>query len=236
VAEILNLLLTEMTDIIMRHEGMVDKFEGDAIIAIFGAPNFIENQAQKACEASIEMQKRMAELRQMWREKGRPELRMRIGMCTGQAIVGNMGSKDRMDYTMIGDTVNTAARLEGMNKMYGLYTLISETTLEEVGEAIQAREIDLISVVGKQKPVKIYEILGYSGQVNDQTLQAAALYKKGLEAYRSRQWESAIEYFEKTIAIQPGDGPSLTMIARCREFIMTPPDQGWEGVFVAKTK
>ncbi|CAB5118821.1 Adenylate cyclase (EC [Olavius algarvensis associated proteobacterium Delta 3] len=161
LVELLNEFLTEMTEIILTHEGTVDKFEGDAIIAFFGAPNELESQEEVACMACIEMQKRLAQLRDKWRKKGMPELMMRIGLSTGPAVVGNMGSKSRMDYTMMGDTVNTAARLEGVNKVYGTYTMISDSTFRDAGEWIRTRELDAIKVVGKAEPVKIYELLGY---------------------------------------------------------------------------
>jgi adenylate cyclase len=154
IVELLNEFLTEMTDIILHHEGTVDKFEGDAIIAFFGAPNILENHAERACLASIEMQKRLAQLRTKWRTENRPELKMRIGICTGLAVVGNMGSEKRLDYTMMGDTVNTAARLEGVNKRYGIYTLISETTRKAAGNEITVREVDTIKVIGRKKPVR----------------------------------------------------------------------------------
>jgi len=128
LVELLNEFLTEMTDIILKYEGTVDKFEGDAIIAFFGAPNELKNHPEVACKASIDMQNRMVELRKHWRDQDKPELKMRIGLCTGPAVIGNMGSQNRMDYTMMGDTVNTAARLEGVNKIYGIYTLVSDST------------------------------------------------------------------------------------------------------------
>ena len=113
----------------------MDKFEGDAIIAFFGAPNELKNQAEAAALTCVQMQKRLHELRLKWKAEGRPELKMRIGLCTGSAVVGNMGSRNRMDYTMMGDTVNTAARLEGVNKIYGIYTLVCENTFQKANDS-----------------------------------------------------------------------------------------------------
>jgi adenylate cyclase len=225
-----------MTDIILRHEGTVDKFEGDAIIAFFGAPNELENQAEVACMACIDMQKRLGELRAKWKAEGRPELKMRIGLCTGPAVVGNMGSRNRMDYTMMGDTVNTAARLEGVNKVYGTYTLISESTLQAAGDWIRARELDAINVVGKSEPVKIYELIGYPSDVDSQMRQATEYYSRGLAAYRGRQWDKAAALFKKVLAGIPEDGPSRTMIERCRRFKKNPPDENWNGAYTMTTK
>ena len=236
LVELLNEFLTEMTDIILRHEGTVDKFEGDAIIAFFGAPNELENQAEVACMACIDMQKRLAELRRKWRAENRPELKMRIGLCTGSAVVGNMGSRNRMDYTMMGDTVNTAARLEGVNKVYGTYTMISEATFQAAGDWIRAREIDAINVVGKAEPVKVYELIGYPSDVSDEIKQAVEHYGLGLAAYRGRKWDRAAALFKKVLAVNPDDGPSKTMIERCRRFKADPPAENWNGAYTMTTK
>ncbi|MCG2830652.1 MAG: adenylate/guanylate cyclase domain-containing protein, partial [Desulfobacteraceae bacterium] len=236
LVELLNEFLTEMTDIILNNEGTVDKFEGDAIIAFFGAPNYLENQAEVACKSCVEMQKRLAELRTKWKELNKPELKMRIGLCTGSAVVGNMGSKNRMDYTMMGDTVNTAARLEGVNKIYGIYTLISETTYESGGKGFLTREIDSIKVVGKKEPVSIYELIGFSDDNNEKMQKITGLYSKGLNAYRNRNWEKAVEFFKDVLEVAPDDGPSITMLARCKEFILNPPEKDWDGSFSMKTK
>jgi adenylate cyclase len=236
LVELLNEFLTEMTDIILNNEGTVDKFEGDAIIAFFGAPNYLANHAEVACKSCIEMQKRLAELRTNWKALNKPELNMRIGLCTGSAVVGNMGSKNRMDYTMMGDTVNTAARLEGVNKIYGLYTLISETTYESAGEGFLTREIDSIKVVGKNEPISIYELIGFLDDNNEKMQQIISLYSKGLNAYRNRNWEKAIEFFKDVLKVAPDDGPSITMLARCNELILNPPEKDWDGSFTMKTK
>lgn len=236
LVELLNEFLTEMTDIILDHEGTVDKFEGDAVIALFGAPNELENHAATACRACIEMQKRLAELRVDWKEIGKPELFMRIGLCSGPAVVGNMGSKNRMDYTMMGDTVNTASRLEGVNKLYGSYTLISETTYSLAGGNIIAREIDSINVVGKQEPVTIYQPIGYPEFNDEKVLKAVDFYHKGLDTYRKRDWSRAIKFFEATSKLMQNDSPSKTMLARCHEYKVNPPGKDWNGTFTMTTK
>ena len=236
LVELLNEFLTEMTDIILRHKGTVDKFEGDAIIAFFGAPYDLENQAEAACIASIEMQKRLGELREMWREKGKPELKMRIGLCTGTAVVGNMGSKNRMDYTMMGDTVNTAARLEGVNKVYGSYTLIGDTTRGKLDERILTRELDQISVVGREKPIVIYELIDFIDEAEITVLEMKKQYEDALELYRKQRWEEAIKNFERILKELGDDPPSRMMIGRCREFMENPPDENWNGVFSMVSK
>ena len=236
LVELLNEFLTEMTNIILKYEGLVDKFEGDAIIALFGAPNDIENHAEVAVKASIDMQKRLVELREHWKVAGKPELKMRIGLYSGPAVVGNMGSESRMDYTMMGNTVNVASRLEGVNKIYGTYTMIGETTYEAVGSSVFARELDLVNVVGKHEPVRIYELIGYPEDVNEHLRVTIDHYHKGLSAYRSLLWDDAIESFSAALALTPDDKPSQTLLARCVEFKSDPPDVNWNGTYTMKTK
>ncbi len=236
LVELLNEFLTEMTDIILRYRGTVDKFEGDAIIAFFGAPNEIENQEEVACNACIDMQKRLSELRIKWKAEGKPELKMRIGLCTGTAVVGNMGSKTRMDYTMMGDTVNTAARLEGVNKIYGIYTLVSDSTFKATDGSIIAREIDSINVVGKKEPVTVYQLLGYPDDIDPVMHKTLDHYSRGLNAYKSQNWEEAIDCFKAVIELTPDDGPGKTMLLRCDEYKINPPSKGWDGSFTMRSK
>jgi adenylate cyclase len=236
LVELLNEFLTEMTNIILEHEGTVDKFEGDAIIAFFGAPMDLPNHAEIACRACIRMQKRLSELRRVWIDQNRPALKMRIGLCTGTAVVGNMGSRNRMDYTMMGDTVNTAARLEGINKIYGVYTLISDATYHRLNGNIVTREVDSINVVGKDEPVTIYELLGYPEDMDPTQGRMLEHYSEGLKAYRGQEWKRAVESFEAALSVLPEDGPSRVLLARTREFQISPPAQDWNGSFTMRTK
>lgn len=236
LVDLLNEFLTEMTDILLAYSGTVDKFEGDAIIAMFGAPLAIDRHQEAACMVCIEMQKRLSVLRKKWLAEKNLTIRMRIGLCSGPAVVGNMGSKNRMDYTMMGDTVNTAARLEGVNKVYGTYTMISETTYNGVKDRFVTRELDAINVVGKAVPVKIYQLIGHKDNVDRKMMQVIDAYGKGLEAYRNREWDPAIDLFNKAIEAVSDDSPSRVMIDRCREYKLNPPKDGWNGAFVMKTK
>ncbi len=236
VGAILNEYLTEMTDIILNHQGTLDKFEGDAIIAFFGAPNKIENHAKVACTASLKMQKRLVSLRKKWKQEGKPELITRIGMCTGMAIVGNMGSKTRFDYTMIGDTVNTAARLEGLNKHYKANILINETTKNDAGDDIIVRELDIVTVVGRKKPIKIFQVMDFPENITPYMKDTINYYQEGLELYRNRKWDEAICAFEKALLKTPGDGPSMTFIDRCRRYKEDPPPAEWKAIFFPREK
>jgi adenylate cyclase len=236
LVELLNEFLTEMTEVILGYEGTVDKFEGDAIIAFFGAPNILQDHAARACQACIDMQKRLVELRAMWKAENRPELKMRIGLNTGSAVVGNMGSKNRMDYTMMGDMVNTAARLEGVNKVYGTYTMISDATYMSAKEEIFVREIDTVNVVGKGEPLTVYELLGYPREVDERVRSVMQHYLQGLGAYRERSWDSAIGHFSAALAVDPHDGPSQALLNRCKDFKVNPPDTDWDGAFTLTMK
>ncbi|MBT4285983.1 MAG: CHASE2 domain-containing protein [Deltaproteobacteria bacterium] len=233
---LLNEYLTAMTDIILKHGGTVDKFEGDAIIAFFGAPISHEDHALRCVLAALDMQKKLIEMRENWRKQGRHEILVRIGINTGEMVVGNMGSAYRMDYTMMGDSVNLAARLEGVNKEYKTFNMISEFTYEAVKDQVDTRELDLIRVVGKNKPVRIYEVLGVKGEISEETIHGYKYFSKGLNLYRKQQWEEAIKYFMHTIKLSKSDGPSETFIKRCQYFKENPLTNDWDGVFSMTSK
>ncbi|MFP4474140.1 MAG: CHASE2 domain-containing protein [Desulfatibacillaceae bacterium] len=236
LVELLNEFLTEMTDIVLDLGGTVDKYEGDAIIAFWGAPLDMPDHAAKACEACVYMQKRLLELRRKFAGEGRPELRMRIGMNTGSAVVGNMGSKSRLDYTMMGDTVNIAARLEGVNKEYGTYTMISDSTYQQAREHIEARLLDAVVVVGRDEPVPVYEVLSMKGHLDPDVAKVVELYEQGLQLYRSRKWDHAISRFSAALAIREDDGPSGVMMERCRRYKENPPPDDWDGSYSMTSK
>lgn len=233
---LLNTFLTEMTDILLRHGGTVDKFEGDAIIAFFGAPHRLEQHARVACETCLEMQARLSHLRKDWARNQKPLLKMRIGLNSGLAVVGNMGTKKRMDYTMMGDTVNTAARLEGISKIYGTYTLIGESTYRAAGNGVVCREIDTVTVVGKSDPLRIYELLGLEGTVPRHILETIRFYEEGLRAYYRGKWDEALRNLYSVLKYTPCDSPSIELINRCQRYQKKPPDRDWRGVYIAKTK
>jgi adenylate cyclase len=233
---LLNSYLTEMTDIIMKYEGTVDKFEGDAIIAFFGAPIPFEDHARRACMVALEMQNRLVEMRAQWRQEGKHELYMRIGLNTGLMVIGNMGSKMRMDYTIMGDSVNLASRLEGVNKEYNTQTMISQYTYDQIKEDFEVRELDNIRVAGRNEPVKIYELLDKKGRVDAKVLEVLRHFNQGIVFYQDRQWQEAMLCFEKALEINEQDGPSATYYERCSQFLKNPPPKNWDGVFTMATK
>ena len=236
LVDLLNKYLTEMTDILLQHNGTVDKFEGDAIVSFFGAPVSFEDHARRSCFAALDMQKRLKELRSEWGKQGGQELHMRIGLNTGTMVVGNMGSENRMDYTMMGDAVNLAARLEMTNKQYMTATMISEFTYEQVKDDVEVRELDSIRVMGKEQPVKIYELLGRKGEIDDRMREIIPQFQEGLNYYKNRQWEEGITCFENILNVHDDDGPSLVYFERCITFQNYPPEGDWDGVFTLRTK
>ncbi|MGK5090652.1 adenylate/guanylate cyclase domain-containing protein [Deltaproteobacteria bacterium TL4] len=236
LVSLLNDYLTEMTDIIMKYDGTVDKFEGDAIIAFFGAPVSFDDHANRAALVCLDMENRVAELRPKWKEDWGVEIFHRVGINTGPMVVGNMGSRNRFDYTMMGNSVNLAARLEGVNKMYGTRAMMSEMTYAECENEVEGRELDMIRVIGINKPVRIYEIVCRKGNLDAQKKEAFYAYSKGLELYRSQQWGEALSLFEKTLEIIPGDGPATTFIKRVKQYMETPPPIDWDGVYTATSK
>ena len=237
LVQLLNEYLTEMTETILDHQGIIDKYEGDAIMAEFGVPVHYDDHALKACRAALEMQKKLNILREKWKAEGRPQLRARIGINTGEVIVGNMGSRDVFDYTVMGDHVNLGSRLEGANKFYGTYIMISEFTYEYVKSDFYTRELDLIRVKGKEKPIRVFELIAsVQEKVSEEFLSLLEVYKTGIMNYKTQNWDQAIECFEKCLAIMPDDAPSAEYRARCIEYKFNAPGPEWDGVTVMTEK
>ena len=276
LVELLNEYLTAMTDILIEEGGTLDKYEGDAIVAFLGAPLYLPDHAIRACRVAVAMQDSLIKLRQKWgTEKPLPdepdrniknlppdvwtpgekwpkvvhEMKMRIGINTGEIVVGNMGSNMRMNYTMMGDAVNLAARLEAGAKQFGIYTSVSEYTMnaefmDENGEkkrvmdAVEARFIDNITVVGKSEPVKIYELCAMKGGLSDQEKDLFEIFNKGMAHYVNMEWDAAITQFSESLKIERvPDGkttPSQVFLERCEEFKANPPvapGERWDGVY-----
>src|SRR5277367_404495 len=236
LADLLNGYLTEMTRIIFRHQGTLDKYIGDAVMAIWGAPFDEPDHAQRCCLSAVSMLARLAELQVQWRAQGSPVLEIGIGINTGIASVGNMGSSLRYGYTAMGDAVNLAARLEGLNKEYGTQILISEFTRRVLrDDQFIFREIDFIRVKGKLQPVTIYEILGPRAKENSGE-ELVALFGVAREAYTHRDWRAARSAWAAILERWPDDGPSRVFLARCEEYIAEEPPSEWDGVYAMKHK
>ncbi len=237
LVKLLNEYLTEMTDIVLAHDGIIDKYEGDAIMAEFGVPVAYDNHAYMACKSAVEMQKKLVKLREKWNKEGRPELRVRIGINTGEVIVGNMGSRDVFDYTVMGDHVNLGSRLEGANKFYGTNIMISEFTHDYIKDDFYSRELDLIKVKGKDQPIKVFQLItSKKDKVSDNFLKMLDIYNKGLEHYKNQEWDQAIDCFEECVKIVPEDPPSVEYRSRCIEYKFSSPGPDWDGVTVMTEK
>ena len=236
LAGLLNVYLTDMTKIIFRHQGTLDKYIGDAVMAIWGAPFDAPDHAAKCCDAAVEMLSKLTDLQKDWRARGYPHLDIGIGINTGIASVGNMGSALRHGYTAMGDSVNLASRLEGLNKEYGTRIVISESTRREIrSDKLIFRELDLIRVKGKLQPVTIFEILSGEAAANSGT-ELVELFGRGREAYKHQDWRAAKTSFEEVLLRWPEDSPSRIFLARCDEYLAEKPVDNWDGVYVMKNK
>jgi len=237
LVSVLNEYLSAMTDIILRYDGYLDKYEGDAIVAVFGVPVEQNDHAVRACNAALDMRKELVILREMWKREKKPAFEARIGLNSGPMIAGNIGGKNRFDYTVIGDSVNIASRLEGANKMYATSILISEDTFKQVHNKFWCRELDFIRVKGKNKPVRIYELIGRKSEEIDPVRSSSLEYfLKGLEIYRKQDWIHAYDMFQKALTLNQNDGPSQEFIRRCKFFIENPRPADWDGVFELRDK
>ena len=256
LVDLLNEYLTAMTDTLLGNKGTLDKYEGDAIIAFFGAPMPLENHAQSACSAACDMQSKLMKLRKKWASEGDKwpkvvhDMHMRIGINSGDIVTGNMGSTMRKNYTMMGDAVNLAARLESAAKQYGAYIQISEDTQKHLEPGLFIyRSLDTIRVVGKSLPVKTFELLAKSDCENKATLLTLVeIWEKAREAYLAMEWDMAIELFTQCLDYEPHlperdpgskSCPSLVYIERCKTYKEYPPvkpGEEWDGVFTATSK
>lgn len=232
---LLNRYLSAMTEVILAHRGMLSQTMGDGILAVWGVPVADADHALDACRAALAMQQRLAALNENLDADRRLTLRMRIGIQTGRIVAGNVGSPEHLQYTVLGDTVNLASRLEGVNKLFGTGVIVGEDTARHVNHALVLRELDLIRVVGRGEPVRIYECAG--AQEDGRPVEPGlAVFDAGLQAYRRRDWLVALEHIERAASLIPGDGPSQAYLARIRRFLVDPPPEEWDGVYAAQTK
>lgn len=232
----LNDYLSDMTGIILENRGTVDKFIGDAIMAFYGAPYHFDDHAMAACTAAVSMQAHLRQLREKWKRENRLPIYSRFGINTGTAVVGNMGSRERISYTAMGDTVNLASRLEGANKYYGTYTMISESTQSIVKNDFETRYLDRIRVVGKEQPIGVYELVSKKGGLDLQQQELFEIYAKGIDHFSKQEWEKSRKIFAQALKLDKNDGPSKTYHDRCAEFIAKPPSKKWDGVYTMKSK
>jgi adenylate cyclase len=242
LALFLNQYLSDMTGLVFEHHGTLDKYIGDAVMAFWGAPFEEPGHAGRACNTALKMMERVREMQKKWESEGKPHLDIGIGLNTGVASVGNMGSALRYGYTALGDTVNLSSRLEGLNKDYGTHILANETTyVAAKDEGFVFRELDLIRVKGKLQPVTIYELIGRTGEISiygtpDEVRARLDLFLRAHDLYRKRQWEAAQKTLQMILDKWPNDGPSRTYWKRCQDYLFDEPPSGWDGVFTMTHK
>jgi adenylate cyclase len=238
----LNRYFSLMSEVIRTRQGIVDKYIGDSVMAFWGPP-FTDpaDHATLCCIAALEQMARMEAFRAWLPEMfgvahGLPVVNVRMGIASGEVTVGNIGSETSRGYTVIGDTVNLASRLEQANKFYGTRILVSEATRTLAGDTLAFREIDSLRVAGKLETVRVFELLGYSAELSESDRQRVQAYEAGLARYRTQDWDAAETAFGECLAIEPTDQPSQVMLARITAFRQAPPDAGWDGVWVALSK
>jgi adenylate cyclase len=247
LVELLNEYLTVMTDTLLARFGTLDKYEGDAIIAFFGAPMPMEDHAKQACLTALDMQIKLGDLRKKWITEGDKwpqivhEMRMRIGINSGPIVTGNMGSATRMNYTMMGDTVNLAARLESAAKQYGVFIMLSHFTYDMVKNDFEVRQLDKITVVGKSEPIVVYELIAEKGKWSPDIAKMVGLYSEGLASFYKQEWDKAIEILTESDKLEPFRAfakttPSKKVIGYCQEFKANPPGPDWDGVIRLTSK
>jgi len=243
---LMNEYLTEMTNVLLDRHGTLDKYIGDAIVAFYGAPVPVEDHEYQACMTALEMETRLIELREKWVSEGDwPDIvhnmHHRVGLNSGDMVTGNMGSSMRMNYTMMGDTVNIAARLEASAKQYGVYIQVAENTYTKVKDQFEWRNLDYVQVKGKNVPVKVYELLAEKGKLEGNYADIIGLYEEGLKCYYNQDWDKALKKFEQSKELEDmfptrPTSPSHVYIMRCKHLKENPPGDNWDGVWKLTAK
>jgi adenylate cyclase len=242
LVNVINHYLTTMSGPIQRHNGIIDKYVGDAIMAFWGPPfSAAEEHARLACLAGIDQLARIQPFRDelpelMGIRRGLPDINLRIGIATGEVVVGTIGSDVMKSYTVMGDTVNFASRLEGASKAYGTRFLVDETTMTQAGDAIETREIDAILVVGKTEPHRIFEVLGRKGEIDAARIALGHQFAAGLAAYRGQDWPAASAAFTACLSIAPDDRPAHVFLERVAHLRAHAPGPDWNGVWTLLEK
>ena len=246
MVSLMNEYLTVMSDVILTNEGTLDKYIGDAIVAFYGAPVPVEDHEKKSCSTALAMQNALDKLRDKWKDEGDwPDIvysmRHRIGLNSGKMVTGNMGSEMRMNYTMMGDTVNLAARLESSAKQYGVYNFVGENIYENAKSDFLFRLLDFVKVKGKNIPVKVYELIDHKDNISNSNIELIKMFEMGLDLYYQQKWDKSIEMFSKAESFEEkfesrNTNPSLIYINRCKVFRENPPSSDWDGVWTMTSK
>ncbi|MEM9304341.1 MAG: adenylate/guanylate cyclase domain-containing protein [Pseudomonadota bacterium] len=236
LVEVVGEYLEEMSQVVIASDATLDKYIGDAIMAFWNAPTPVPDHPAVACRAALTYQRRLAELREVWRARDLPPLRARIGLNTGHVLVGNLGSERRLSYTVIGDAVNLAARLEALNDSYGTLLIISDSVKRAIGDAFVTRPLDLVAVKGKTEGILVHELITEREHASSAQIANTALYASALDEYLGRRFEQARAMFREYLDRRPGDVAAGLLADRCDELLRHPPDDDWNGVFVMQSK
>jgi adenylate cyclase len=224
-----------MTELVFANKGTLDKYMGDAVMAFFGAPISFPDHAKYACRCALASLRKLAELQKEFAAKNLPNIDIGIGINTGDMSVGNMGSDTVRSYTVMGDSVNLASRLEGINKEYGTRIIISEFTFADVKNDFTCREVDWVRVKGKMEPVRIFELIS-EGKADETKTKMLVEFQAGFELYHKKDFSAALAKFNHALEILPGDPVSEIYVERCQEYLNEPPVENWDGVYIMKTK
>jgi adenylate cyclase len=221
---------------IINNKGTIDKYIGDSVMAFWGAPVRMRDHAQRACESAIHIRSNLQALFRQWDNQGKPRFSTRMGIHTGDVIVGNMGYTERLNYTVIGDPVNVSSRLEGINKVYGTDIIVSQFTRDQCRDSFEFRRLDRVSLLGREGEFDIYELIAVKDDVEKPLKKIFQYYETGLQCYLDQNWEQALKYFMTVLKYRMSDTPSMVMRARCLMYRQNPPPKDWNGVFIQPHK
>lgn len=234
--DLLNRYFGRFSDIVLSFEGMIDKYIGDAVMAVWGVPVAQSSHAVLACTAALQMRQAAAELGRVEEDLTGVRLQVKIGINSGKMVAGNVGASRHFNYTVLGNEVNVASRLEGVNRRYNTDIIVGENTAAQVGDRFLLREIDLVKVKGKSEPLRIFELMGENESALPEQVGLARVFAQGRALYREQRFPEALVLFQECLAAVPDDGPSLVYVERCRLYADNPPGQGWDGIYVMDEK
>ncbi|NDH10033.1 MAG: adenylate/guanylate cyclase domain-containing protein, partial [Gammaproteobacteria bacterium] len=215
--------------VIIRNQGTVDKYIGDAVMAYWNAPRDCDDYAFQACKTAIQGLQKLSFLQQKWSRLNKPIFKARVGINKGNVVLGNIGTEEHLSYTVIGDNVNLASRLEGLNKVYGTTIMISDVTLKACGERLVTRPVDLVAVKGKDKKILVHELLGIAGETPESTIRFSVDFKKAYDAYTKQDWSGALGSFQKLAIEYPDDKLIQIYADRSKDYQQNPPNDSWDG-------
>ena len=233
---LLNIHRAEMADVVFRHDGVLAQYAGDTVEAFWNAPMAQPDHARRACDTALDMVAALERLRPEFARRGWAHFDLGVGINTGHMVVGNMGSKDRLVYTAVGDPVNVASRLEGLSKEYGVRVVVGEATVAAAAGAFAYRYLDLVAVKGRAEPLRCYEVLGRAGGLESAVERRLERYHHAIDLYRARRWAEALRLLDELERERPGDGPVALYRRRAGQLLLAPPPDDWDGVFIAESK